>query len=220
VTSYALNNHFCYTRGLFNKGFKSYFMQAQDGIAILLFIGLVLTSTVIEAITINPVQAETGKGADVFRVIMTIFGVDETKGDVVAVVTAKNEAAKVKLFDASGPDVIPLNASEGGGHLIEYVATFPNVTVNSGDDYKACIATVKNLELICKIGNNSPAARPEFVDLSLNVSSSSIEQETVGESDSGDENGGEGDSGDDDNTDTTDEGVEEVNVSPGIPPIG
>jgi hypothetical protein len=194
-------------------------MQVQDSIAILLFIGLVLTSTVIEAITINPVQAETGKGADVFRVIMTIFGVDESKGDVVAVVTAKNEAAKVKLFDASGPDVIPLNASEGGGHLIEYVATFPNVTVNSGDDYKACIATIKNLELICKIGNNSPAARPEFVDLSLNVSSSSIEQETVDESDSGDEND-EGDSGDDDNTDTTVEGVEEDNVSPGIPPIG
>jgi hypothetical protein len=63
-------------------------MQVQDSNAIPLFIGLVLTSTVIEAITINPVQAETGKGADVFRVIMTIFGVDETKGDVVAVVTA------------------------------------------------------------------------------------------------------------------------------------
>jgi hypothetical protein len=37
------------------------------------------------------------------------------------------------LFDESGPEVVPLNASEGGGHLIEYVATFPNVTVNSSD---------------------------------------------------------------------------------------
>jgi len=27
-----------------------------------------------------------------------------------------------------------------------------------------------------KIGNNSPAARPEFIDLSLNASSSGIEQ--------------------------------------------
>ena len=53
----------------------------------------------------------------------------------------------------------------------------------------------------------------------MNVSSSSIEQETVDESDNGDENDGEGDRGDDDNTDTTDEGVEEDNVSPGIPPI-
>lgn len=198
----------------------TYLMYVQGSIAILLFIGLVLTSTVVAAITINPVQAETGKGADVFKVIMTIFDVDETKGDVVAVVTAKNEAAKVKLFDASGPDVVPLNASEGGGHLIEYIATFPNVTVNSGDEYKACVATVKDLELICKIGNNSPAARPEFIDLSLNASRNGIEQVTVDEADNGDGNDGEGDSGDEDNTDTTDEGTEEDNVSPGIPPIG
>jgi hypothetical protein len=198
----------------------TYLMYVQGSIAILLFIGLVLTSTVVAAITINPVQAETGKGADVFKVIMTIFDVDETKGDVVAVVTAKNEVAKVKLFDASGPDVVPLNASEGGGHLIEYIATFPNVTVNSGDEYKACVATVKDLELICKIGNNSPAARPEFIDLSLNASSNGIEQVTVDEADNGDGNDGEGDSGDEDNTDTTDEGTEEDNVSPGIPPIG
>jgi hypothetical protein len=195
-------------------------MHLQSSIVILLFIGLVLTSTVVAAITINPVQAETGKGADVFKVIMTIFGVDESKGDVIAIVTAKNEVAKVKVFDASGPEVIPLNASEGGGHLIEYIATFPNVTVNSSDEYKACIATVKDLELICKIGNNSPAARPEFVDLSLNVSSSSgAEQVTTEDGDSGDENDGEGDSGDEDNADTTDEAINDDNVSPGIPPI-
>ena len=158
---------------------------------------------------INPIQAETGKGKDVFKIIMTIFGVDESKGDVVAIVTAKDEQAKVKLFDASGPEVIPLNATEGGGHLIEYVATFPNFTVNSGDEYKACVATVKNLELICKSGNNSPAARPEFVDLSLNATGSNIEQVTVEE----EENSGEEEVGDE--IDEADEPEEENNVSPG-----
>lgn len=29
----------------------------------------------------NPIQAETGKGEDIFKVIMTIFGVDKSKGD-------------------------------------------------------------------------------------------------------------------------------------------
>jgi hypothetical protein len=180
----------------------------------------ILTSVITTLPLSYPAQAETGKGTDVFRVIMTIFGVDESLGDVVAIVTAKNEAAKVKLFDASGPDVTPINASEGGGHFIEYVATFPNVTVNSGEEYKACAATVKDLELICKKGNNSPAARPEFIDLSLNASSSGIEQGTVGEADNGDEIDGGGDSGDEENTETTDEGIEEGNVSPGIPSIG
>jgi hypothetical protein len=119
---------------------------------------LILTSVIAAPLLNQLAQAETGKGADVFKVIMTIFDVDESKGDVVAIVTANNDVAKVKLFDALGPEVVPINASEGGGHFIEYVATFPNVTVNTGDEYKACVATVKNLELVCKIGNNSPAA--------------------------------------------------------------
>jgi hypothetical protein len=42
---------------------------------------------------------------------------------------------------------------------------------------------VKDLELICKIGKNSPASRPEFVDLSLNATGG-IEQVTMVEGDS------------------------------------
>jgi hypothetical protein len=32
--------------------------------------------------------------------------------------------------------------------IIEYVATFPNVTVNAGDEYDACVMTTKDLEPI------------------------------------------------------------------------
>ena len=101
--------------------FAVFIMNIQDGINVLSFVGVVviLSSLVVIIITISPVQAETGQGEDIFRVITTIFGVDESKGDVIAIVTAKNQDAKVKLFDASGPEVVPLNASEGGGHLIE-----------------------------------------------------------------------------------------------------
>ena len=176
---------------------------------LLLLICAILTSALI---TPHSIQAETGQGTDIFRVITTIFGVDESKGDVIAIVTAKDEAAKVKLFDASGPEVIPLNTSEGGDHLIEYVATFPNVTINSGENYKACIATVKDLELICKIGQNSPASRPEFVDLSLNATGDDVEQATVEEEIESD-NDNEEDVAVDDET-------EGDAVSPGIPPTG
>lgn len=175
---------------------------------ILLLICAILTSALI---TPHSIQAETGQGTDIFRVITTIFGVDESKGDVIAIVTAKDEAAKVKLFDASGPEVIPLNTSEGGGHLIEYVATFPNVTINSGEDYKACIATVKDLELICKTGQNSPASRPEFVDLSLNATGGDVEQATVEE---------EIESDNDEEDVTVDDETEGDAVSPGISSTG
>src|SRR5215211_3221148 len=105
----------------------------------LLFPAVVFMILLTFAVTfkINPIQAETGKGKDVFKVIMTIFGVDESKGDVVAIVTAKDEQAKVKLFNASGSEVVPLNASKC---IIEYVATFPYFTVNTSAEYKACLA--------------------------------------------------------------------------------
>ena len=191
-------------------------MYMQKSITVLLLMGVVvviLASLIDTVITITPVQAQTGQGEDIFRVIMTIFGVDESKGDVIAIVTVKDEEAKVKLFDASGPEVVPLNASEGGSHLIEYVATFPNVTVSSGDEYRACVATVKDLELMCKSGNNSPAARPEFVDLSLNATNGDVEQVAITDEAVTVE---EGDSdGEEDVADETDEGEEENNVSPG-----
>jgi hypothetical protein len=187
----------------------------QKSITVLMLMGVVviLASLIDTVITITPVQAQTGQGEDIFRVIMTIFGVDESKGDVIAIVTAKDEAAKVKLFDAFGPEVVPLNASEGGSHLIEYVATFPNVTVNPGDEYRACVATVKDLELICKSGNNSPAARPEFVDLSLNATSEDVEQVATTEEGVTVEEG-DGD-GEEDVADEIGGGEEENNVSPG-----
>jgi hypothetical protein len=196
-------------------------MYNQDSITVMSLIGVIviLTSLAITAITVGPAQAETGRGDDVFRVIMTIFGVDESKGDVIAVVTAKDEVARVKLFDATGPEVVPLNASEGGGHLIEYIATFPNLTINSGEEYKACIATVKDLELTCKTGQNSPAARPEFVDLSLNATGDGVQQATVEEEEEEEGNGEGEEEGIADETNDV-ESEEENNVSPGIPPTG
>jgi hypothetical protein len=189
-------------------------MYIQDGITVMSLLGVILTSLVVSGITASPVQAETGQGTDIFKVIMTIFGVNESNGDVIAIITAKDEAARVKLFDALGPEVVPLNASEGGGHLIEYVATFPNLTINPGEGYKACISTVKDLELNCKTGNNSPASRPEFVDLSLNASGSDddddVEQLVAANEDSG--NGEE-----EDNVNTADE---DNGLSPGTLPMG
>jgi hypothetical protein len=167
-------------------------MYVQDGIAVVSLLAAILASLVVSGNTASPAQAETGQGTDIFKVIMTIFGVDESNGDVIAIVTAKDEAARVKLFDALGPEVVPLNASEGGGHLIEYVATFPNLTINPGEGYKACISTVKDLELICKTGNNSPASRPEFVDLSLNASGSDDDVEQPVAANEEDSRNGEG----------------------------
>ena len=49
---------------------------------------MVMTS---QNIHVNLADAETGKGTDIFKVIMSIFGVDESKGDIVAIVTVNNQ---------------------------------------------------------------------------------------------------------------------------------
>jgi hypothetical protein len=71
-----------------------------------------------------------------------------------------------------------------GSNVIEYVATFSNVTVDAGEEYKACVLPIK--EIICTRGNNSPTSRPEIVDLSLN-GTSDIDQLSTEDGDSGDE---------------------------------
>ena len=125
---------------------------------------------------INPIQGETGKGTDVFKVTMTIFGVEKSTGDLVAIVVVNNgQDSKVKLLDSEGSYVIPGN-STGGGGIIEYVATFPNVTVTAGSEYKACVLTTRDIEPVCETGTNSPASRPEFVDVTLNATGG-IEEE-------------------------------------------
>ena len=138
------------------------FMYINNRSAFLLFIGAILTTVLV---TTNPIQAETGKGKDIFKIIITIFGVDKSKGDVVAIVTVNNgEASKVKFLDT---EVFQTSNRAAEAGIIEYVTTFPNVTVNAGAEYKSCVLTTKDLELIRKTGNNSPASRPEIVDLSL-----------------------------------------------------
>jgi hypothetical protein len=151
----------------------------NDKKIVLLLVGAILTFIV----TISQTQAETGQGDDVFRVIITIFGVDKSRGDVVAMVTVNNgEASKVRFLDSA--------IAAGSGGIIEYVATFPNVTVNAGEQYQACVVPVKSLEPICTTGNNSPAARPEFVDIS------SLNTTTTGPAENGlPEDEGEGEEG-------------------------
>jgi hypothetical protein len=96
--------------------------------------------------------------------------VDKLGGDVVALVTVNNgEASKVRFLDS--------DIAAGSGGIIEYVATFPNVTIDAGEQYQACVLPVKTLEPLCTTGNNSPAARPEFVDISLNATASGLAED-------------------------------------------
>jgi hypothetical protein len=152
-------------------------------VAAIVIIMITITS---QNIFINSVDAETGKGTDIFRVIMTVFGVENTKGDLIALVSVNNgEASRVKFLETEAFEPVSANLSsltmtptpDSDIGILEYVATFPDITVNTGTEFKVCVMTIKDLELLCKTGHNSPASRPEFVDINLDeVTASGTEQ--------------------------------------------
>ncbi|HKG89681.1 MAG TPA: hypothetical protein VKA95_15275 [Nitrososphaeraceae archaeon] len=81
-------------------------------ILLVLAVIIIEITLISQNILINLTNAETGKGTDVFKVIVSIFGVDKSKGDLVAIVTVNNgEASRVKFLDSEAPYVVPLNAS-------------------------------------------------------------------------------------------------------------
>ena len=130
-------------------------------------IGLATTTilnTTPDAIAQTTSSLETEK-KDIFKVIMTVQGLDHNTGDVVTIVSVNGES-RVKLFDDSKTYIQSVKA-DGTGGIIEYVATFPNATVKNGEVYKVCALTIKDSNLMCETGTNSPALRPEFKDLYL-----------------------------------------------------
>ena len=104
---------------------------------------------------------------DIFKIILTVNGLGKDGGDVIAFVTV-NGQSKVKLFDDEKSYLNSRSSNSGGQGFIEYVSTFPNMTIKTGEQYKACALLIRDSNLICQTGNNSPALRPEIVDLYIN----------------------------------------------------
>jgi len=122
---------------------------------------------------------------DVFKVIVTLFGVEPTTGNIVTFVTIDN-MSKVKAFDAA-KYYIPIdtttasynstinavhgssNGVEGSG-IVELNLAFPNATsIKSGDEFRVCSMVLKDLRMICETGVNTPALRAENVDMYLDT---------------------------------------------------
>ena len=110
---------------------------------------------------VNSGFAETGVGKDVFKVVVSIFGIPKETGDVVAVVNVDGHS-RVKTFDLN-----PTNPSTINGDVLKFVATFPNVVVESGDIYRACVVKLNDMHHYCQERKNSSAKGSEIVDIVL-----------------------------------------------------
>jgi hypothetical protein len=146
----------------------------RAAILVIFVVGLsLITNQTLISVPLIAANAETGTGKDVFKVIVSIFGITKETGDIAAAVTV-NGNSKVKSFDIDNLNVpsADQNSSESAD-VVEFVATFPDVVVNAGDQYNACVLTLKTMDKYCEEGYNSPAKRPEFVDISMNKATKS-----------------------------------------------
>jgi hypothetical protein len=134
---------------------------------IMITISLVIGSAIANTIQSAAAQkssshASAEKMKDTFKVIVTLFGVDETAGDIVSFVNV-DDITKVKSFNAA--ELIPTRGNNG---TLALLFSFANTTIKTGAEFRACTMVLKDLRMSCEKGQNSPALRPEFVDMYLN----------------------------------------------------
>jgi len=108
-------------------------------------------------------KAETGEGKDVFKVVVTLFGITNSTKDVLTLVNVQDQT-KIKLFNPEDPQ-------NQGLDKVSYTLTFPGIEVQDGDPYTVCTMSTDNFKLKCDKGKNSPLNRPEFVDINLGSAS-------------------------------------------------
>ena len=109
----------------------------------------VIGSQTLISVPFNVAFGETGIGKDVFKVVVSVFGVTKEMGDIAATVTV-NGNSKVKSFDVDGMNLqtADLTSSQDVG-VIEFVATFPNTEVNVGDQVQGlCFDTKYNGQVL------------------------------------------------------------------------
>jgi hypothetical protein len=111
----------------------------------------------------SKVMAETGVGKDVFKIVVSLYGITNSTKDVITIANVGDQT-KVKLH----------NAGNSTSDKVSYVFSFPGLNVDDGERYNVCTMSTENFNLKCEHGQNSPFNRPEFVD--INVSGKSSEK--------------------------------------------
>ena len=152
-------------------------------VAIITVIAIIITMSVQSSLHVGYTQTMSVKEReDVFKVIVTLFGVEPTTGNIVTFVTINN-MSNVKAFDAA-KYYIPIDTTESsnntinathgssngieGSGIVELNLAFPNATsIKSGDEFRVCSMVLKDLRMTCETGTNTAALRAENVDMYL-----------------------------------------------------
>ena len=132
-------------------------MKQKYATSSLILSGLIFCSVL--AINTSKASGETGIGNDVFKVVVTLFGITNSTKDIVTIVNVGDQI-KAKVFNPDDP-------KNEGMDKVSYTITFPSLAVEAGEPFKVCTVSAENVKMKCQDGKNSPLNRPEFVDIKM-----------------------------------------------------
>ena len=139
-----------------------YYRMIKSGAIFGVLLALFYYATI--TITANSGFAETEVGNGIFKVVVSIFGITKETGDIVAIVNVDGNS-RVKTFDLN--PINPSTYSSINGDVLKFAAIFPDVDVESGDIYKACVIKLNDMHHYCQERKNSSAKGSVFVDIVL-----------------------------------------------------
>ena len=97
----------------------------------LMLVGALIISVLFTNVSLfGSAKAESGEGNDVFKVVVTLFGMTNSTKDILTLANVKDQT-KIKLFNAEDPE-------NQGQDKVSYTLTFPGIEVQDGDPYTVC----------------------------------------------------------------------------------
>ncbi len=108
---------------------------------------------------IQPMPPIQNNGTDVFRVDVTVFGVNKNTGSILTFVKV-DSVTSARYYNASKDDL------KDGNGIVDSLISFPNTTVNTGANFTACNVVLKDINMFCKTGLNVNG-RIEFIQFVL-----------------------------------------------------
>lgn len=107
--------------------------------------------------TISTISFAQTQGEDL-NVIITFFDITENTGDVITFINSDG-LTKAKIFT-------PLKSMKMG-NTTELQFNLTANQVSMGEKFRVCALLIKDNGIICKVGENSIAERPEIIDFRL-----------------------------------------------------
>lgn len=118
----------------------------------------IITVSILSYFAISTFSVVKGEVKEDLNVIVTFFDINDNTGDIITFINSDG-STQAKLF-------APLE-SEKMSNTTEIRFNLNSSQIDIGDQFRVCALFVKSNEIICKLGENSLAERPEIVDFRL-----------------------------------------------------